>query len=99
LDGVLVQNGILVEYFSNDNLLGEPFLKRVVSETENLFRPSTYDRYSFRALTYVKAPYSETYYFTARSGTSVFVNNKVIIENGGSGIQFISAQVWTLIEV
>ncbi len=31
LDGVLLANGILVEYYSNDNLLGEPFDRRIVT--------------------------------------------------------------------
>lgn len=100
LDGSLLANGILVEYYSNDNLLETAFTRRIVAQTEDYYTPSEYDRYSFRASCYIKAPYSETYFFTGRSGTRVIVNSKVVVLNGeSSGSVFLSREVWTLLEV
>ena len=100
MDGVLLANGILVEYYSNDNLLGEPFDRRIVTYTEDSYRPATYDRYSLRATMYVRAPYSETYHFAARVGSRIYINNREIVADGAkNGSFFISSQVWTFIEI
>ena len=61
MDGALMENGILVEFYSNDNLQGIPFEKTIMQNTQSVYTPSTFDRYSYRATCYVKPPYSEEY--------------------------------------
>jgi hypothetical protein len=53
----------------------------VEHSTKSAFKPA-FDRYSMRATCYVKAPYSEIYYFNVVNETTVIVNGKTIINNG-----------------
>ena len=51
LDGVLVESGVLVQYFSNDNLLGRPLETKVLQDTLD-FRKDGLDFYSVRVQFY-----------------------------------------------
>ena len=100
MDGALMENGIYVEFYSNDNLLGEPFERTIFQSTQSAYTPSTFDRYSYRATCYVRPPYSEEYSLVNQVGMTVFINDRLVMKDGQTvSSAHLSNQVWSKLEI
>ncbi len=107
-DGLLMENGLLFEYYLNDNLLGQPFLVASnpmslitdQSKWANLF--AGWDRFSVRVTAFIKPKYDEVHFFssTITNNFELWVDNQpVLVDGAATGSIRLHRNSWAYIEM
>jgi hypothetical protein len=107
-DGILMENGLLFEYYLNDNFLGQPFsvttnavsLITDASKWYDLF--AGWDRFSVRVSTFIKPKYDEVHFFSTSitNNFELWVDNQLVIVDGASsGSVRLHRNSWAYVEM